>query len=73
MEEALDVAVDEADDGYSDGWRRLGGCVVGVEGGGENSEDEEEFGEAHSSGTSVTLLRWRGMGRSGRAFARYPP
>jgi hypothetical protein len=28
VEEALDVAVDEADDGYADGWGGLGGCIV---------------------------------------------
>jgi len=32
VEEALDVAVDEADDGYSDGWRRLGGSAEWNEG-----------------------------------------
>jgi len=47
MEEALDVAVDEADDGYSDGWRRLGGCIVWCEAGGEEAGGEEEFGDAH--------------------------
>src|SRR5216683_6759158 len=47
VEEALDVAVDQADDGYSDGWRRLGGCIVWCEAGGEEAGGEEEFGDAH--------------------------
>jgi hypothetical protein len=53
VEEALDVAVDEADDGDSDGWCGLGGGVVLREAGGEETRGEEEFGEAHSWCTQV--------------------
>jgi hypothetical protein len=49
VEEALDVAVDEADYGYSDGGG-LGGCFVWGEGGGEENGGEDEFGEAHRDG-----------------------
>src|SRR5438445_3186402 len=44
VEEALDVAVDEADDGYSDGGWGLGGCAVVCEAGGEETGGEEEVG-----------------------------
>jgi hypothetical protein len=47
VEEALDVAVDEADDGYADGGGGLGEGVVGSEGGGEDGRGEKEFAEAH--------------------------
>jgi hypothetical protein len=43
VEEALDVAVNEADYGYADGWLGLGGCVVLGEAGGEET-GKEEFG-----------------------------
>jgi hypothetical protein len=44
MEEALDVTVDEADDGYTDWGRCLGYCAVLREAGGEETGGEEEFG-----------------------------
>jgi len=44
VEEALNVAVDEADYGYADGWGGLGGGIVWGEAGGEEAGGEEEFG-----------------------------
>ncbi len=66
VEEALDVAVDEADYGYAEGWVGLGGGVVWGEGGGEIRE-EEEFGEAHSVGQCNARSCEETSG-----FARYP-
>jgi hypothetical protein len=74
VEEALDVAVDEADYGYSDWGGGLGGGVVSGEGGGENGGGEKEFGKAHRDGLQCNALaRLPEMGGSGRAFARCPP
>jgi hypothetical protein len=59
VEEALDVAMDQADYGYADGCLALG---WGFDGGGEDCGEEEEFweglGESHGLLVSVTLARW---------------
>jgi hypothetical protein len=47
VEEALDLAVDQADYGYTDGRGGLGGGVVWGDAEGEETGGEEEFGEAH--------------------------
>jgi len=44
VEEALDVAVDQADDGYADGRSCLGGGDGGYEAGDEDCGGEKEFG-----------------------------
>jgi hypothetical protein len=58
VEEALDVAVDQADYGYSDGGGGLGGGVVWGEAGGEEAGREKEFGEAH--GRRMIPSKWLG-------------
>jgi hypothetical protein len=67
VEEALDVAVDQADDGYADGGWGLGGCVVWAEAEGEEAGGEEEFGEAHRAGYKCNAA---GLGGDGRERSR---
>jgi len=72
VEEALDVAVDEADYGYADGWGCLGGGVVWGEAEGEEAGGEEEFGEAHRDGFQCNALALVGDGRERSRLSAMP-
>jgi hypothetical protein len=56
VKEALDVAVDEADDGYADGGWGLRGCVVRSEGE-EERREEGKFGSDHIEMTNFIVSR----------------